>query len=248
MPKFIRRPRERPREILDAALKEFVAHGFERATMEDIAAGAGITAGTIYRYFAGKNALVGALVSDLVDPGWSHGPEVAAAYRSGTARQVVTLLLNRWADQLRTPNARSLLLLISREGHGFPDATSEYVSQLLQPTMRVFERAISHGIDHGEFAIIDPAAQAWALVGSLSGQLLWSESFGSALPLLATGADPVGLTIDLLVRGIPRPGDTALPHPTPLGQPVPERPSERVEGSAGLRIVTLKPPGRGGNG
>ena len=47
--------------ILDAALRCFVERGFHGTAIPDIAARAGIAAGTIYHYFPGKEALVNTL-------------------------------------------------------------------------------------------------------------------------------------------------------------------------------------------
>jgi len=48
--------------ILDAANEVFGLRGFERATMEEIAARAGVSAMTVYRHFEGREGLVRALV------------------------------------------------------------------------------------------------------------------------------------------------------------------------------------------
>jgi AcrR family transcriptional regulator len=52
---------ERKAEILAAAKAVFIRHGFERATMQEIATEAGLSAGAIYRYFPGKESLVTAV-------------------------------------------------------------------------------------------------------------------------------------------------------------------------------------------
>lgn len=49
---------ERKAEILQAARVVFIRHGFERATMQDIATEAGISPGAIYRYFPSKGSLI----------------------------------------------------------------------------------------------------------------------------------------------------------------------------------------------
>lgn len=49
--------------ILDAAQKCFIEHGFHGAGMALIAETAGISAGLIYRYFDGKNAIVLAIIA-----------------------------------------------------------------------------------------------------------------------------------------------------------------------------------------
>jgi AcrR family transcriptional regulator len=48
--------------ILDAAIVEFEQHGFRRVALEDVARRAGVSRTTIYRRFANKDELVGAVV------------------------------------------------------------------------------------------------------------------------------------------------------------------------------------------
>ncbi|MDE2363964.1 MAG: TetR/AcrR family transcriptional regulator [Hyphomicrobiales bacterium] len=52
------------RQILDGARKVFLADGFDGASMNDIARVAGVSKGTIYSYFASKEALFEALVRE----------------------------------------------------------------------------------------------------------------------------------------------------------------------------------------
>jgi AcrR family transcriptional regulator len=64
--RWYRRKRERPGEILDAALVIVQKNGYSAARMQDIAAQAGITKGTIYLYFAGKKDLFKALIDQRI--------------------------------------------------------------------------------------------------------------------------------------------------------------------------------------
>lgn len=52
---------EKRQSILKAALELFVQRGFHGTAVPDIARGAGVGAGTIYRYFSNKEALVNEL-------------------------------------------------------------------------------------------------------------------------------------------------------------------------------------------
>src|SRR5580693_10579788 len=54
--------------ILEAALDEFYARGFAAARLDDVAARAGVAKGTIYLYFADKEALFQELIRAKMVP------------------------------------------------------------------------------------------------------------------------------------------------------------------------------------
>ena len=53
-----RRPAERPGELLDAALRVFAARGYRNASLEEVAAAAGVTKGAVYHHFTNKEQLL----------------------------------------------------------------------------------------------------------------------------------------------------------------------------------------------
>src|ERR1700761_1208757 len=90
--RWTRRKQARPAEILDAALTVFAAKGFAAARMDDIAKAAGVTKGTIYLYFADKEALFKALVRDAIGPAIGAVPADGATYE-GSAKCLIRLVL-----------------------------------------------------------------------------------------------------------------------------------------------------------
>jgi AcrR family transcriptional regulator len=54
----------RRERIIDAAMSVFGGKGVDAASMKDVAAAAGVTPGLLYHYFAGKEALVLAVISE----------------------------------------------------------------------------------------------------------------------------------------------------------------------------------------
>src|SRR5271165_3729376 len=64
--RWTRRKEARPTEILDAAVAVFAEKGFAAARMEDIAKRAGVTKGTIYLYFEGKEDVFKTLVRESI--------------------------------------------------------------------------------------------------------------------------------------------------------------------------------------
>ena len=54
-------------QLLEAGRQEFLAKGFQGASMRSIAAAAGVTTGALYRYYTDKEALFDALVREPAD-------------------------------------------------------------------------------------------------------------------------------------------------------------------------------------
>jgi len=69
----------REREILDVAEREFAEHGFQGASMDAVAAGAGISKPLVYSYFGSKEGLYRAIVARAGDHFRATIAEVSAA-------------------------------------------------------------------------------------------------------------------------------------------------------------------------
>jgi AcrR family transcriptional regulator len=88
--------RGRRAEILDAALSCFTARGVDGTTIADIRQRAGATTGSIYHFFAGKDALVGALYVEVLRAYRASLLERLARARS--ARSAVRGIVEHYMD------------------------------------------------------------------------------------------------------------------------------------------------------
>ncbi|MFD3523982.1 TetR/AcrR family transcriptional regulator [Streptomyces sp. NPDC058653] len=57
----------RRRQILDGAARCFARNGFHATSMQDVLREVDLSAGAVYRYFAGKEELIGAIVTEVLD-------------------------------------------------------------------------------------------------------------------------------------------------------------------------------------
>ena len=83
-----RRKEARPGELLDAALSLFVSKGFSATKVEDVAASAGVSKGTLFLYFSSKEDLFKAVIrANLADhfPAWNQEFEDCLLYTSDAA-------------------------------------------------------------------------------------------------------------------------------------------------------------------
>jgi AcrR family transcriptional regulator len=132
------------RRILDAAIQAFRKRGFESTTTRDIAAAAGIATGTLFNYFATKEAIVEFLAAEALaqaksrfDRDAPEGELVEAlfAYVAAELRQLkplrtfITPLLETSLSSLARPSDSNNALRAEHmetvaglaRGHGFPD-------------------------------------------------------------------------------------------------------------------------------
>lgn len=67
MKRIVKQPATRKAEIIAAARRLFLTKEYEQTTMQDVMDSLGIAKGTIYHYFASKEALLEAVVIHMVD-------------------------------------------------------------------------------------------------------------------------------------------------------------------------------------
>ena len=113
---------EREKRILDAAQHVFAHQGYSGATMDAVAAEAGLTKPTLYQYFGSKEALFAAMMSARRD-------DMLLAFESDDeASMVAQLHAFAWsyADTVMRPDLLSLARLIIGEAHRFPEIGQAY--------------------------------------------------------------------------------------------------------------------------
>ncbi|OBJ83278.1 TetR/AcrR family transcriptional regulator [Mycobacterium sp. 1245852.3] len=142
-----RRPNELERAIYDATLTQLKAAGYDGVTMENIAARARCSKGSLYRRWPGKHALIHAALR-------SQLPPISTAPRGGTARQELFSVLNSFAKVL-TGNASYPELVVMVGLFGDAEIRAIYDELVVGRTVTMLERIILAGICSAE---IDAAA------------------------------------------------------------------------------------------
>ncbi len=112
-----RGPSERQIRILDAAERVFARAGFHAATMQDVAAEAGMSPGNLYRYFASKDAIIAGMAerdrtliaadfADL-DPGKGNVLDqletLGRKHLIEEPREKAIICMQIWAEAARNP-------------------------------------------------------------------------------------------------------------------------------------------------
>ena len=145
-----RRKDARPQEILDAALSVFAEKGFAAARLEEIAARAGVSKGTIYLYFESKEAVFKALVEENLASRIGGFAELVRAHR-GPAAQLLAELLRQIGAFLSTSPFVVLPKIVIAESGNFPDLARAYREQVAERGFSLVGEVIRRGIAQGEF-------------------------------------------------------------------------------------------------
>ncbi len=199
-PRWRRRKDARPDEILAAALESFAARGFAATRLEDVAARAGISKGTLYLYFHGKEELFEAVVRATLLPNLERIEATAATF-AGPSAELLEHLLLTLMGVLGSP-AGALPKLVIAEAGNFPELARFYLDEVIRRGLRLIGAILRRGIARGEFRQIDVDHAVYCVIAPILLAALWKNSLEphAAAPLDAQGLARAHL--DLLLRGL----------------------------------------------
>lgn len=199
-PRWRRRAEARPEEILEAALAEFTARGFEAARMEDIAKAAGLSKAAIYLYFPSKMALLEALIEAKVGPLAQQVQSLAAA---GEANPLMALrmLAIAAAHRLADPKLFAVPRLVIGISGRFPEIADYYRTHVVEKARGALEQLIEAAMAQGAMRRIDKNAVVRAFIGPLFFEAMWTHVLAGETAL----GDPQKLIeqqFDVLLHGL----------------------------------------------
>jgi AcrR family transcriptional regulator len=171
-PRWRRLPEERPDQILDAALSVFAEHGIASAKLEEIAARAGVSKGTIYLYFPSKEELFREVVRQKV------GPAIAQAdsgiLSEETAEGQLKVFIARQWECLGQKDSEGWIRLVMLELHKYPDLAAFHWDEVVTRSNSILANIINRGIARGEFRPTDPMVAARMIKAVVLMHVLWS--------------------------------------------------------------------------
>lgn len=196
----MRRVAERRAQIIEAAARVFAQKGFHQATTKEIAQEAGIAEGTIYLYFASKEDL---LVAVLTQPTVSLFLEIAGDAESlgdddaailGQALRAALAMGQQYADYLR-------LFLSAIQSVG-DDVRQQVYLRLEEQIGPAFQGYVQQRIAAGAFRDLDARVVTEALVGMCLIFIITQELLQArqVRPLDFNAVVPV--LVDLFLHGI----------------------------------------------
>ncbi len=173
-----RMPREvRERQMLDAAVTAFARHGYQAASMDDIAEAAGVSKPLVYLYLKSKEDLFTACVRREIGA-------LVAAVRQGTRERGVSADQQLWngltaffAHTAARPDGVAVLHRARTQGEPFArEVAAMRVEVLTLVTALLAQAAQDAGCD-GALAEREVSGLAHALVGAAESLAEWANTW-----------------------------------------------------------------------
>ena len=198
-----RRKDERPSELVAAALDLFVERGFAATRLDDVAARAGVSKGTLYLYFESKEALFKAVIEEAIVPLLASAEDVIANDQ-GTSIDLLRRLLNGWWEQIGATRLAGVPKLIIAKARNFPAVAQYYHDAVIVRGRALLRTLLQRGIERGEFRPLDLETAIDVIYAPLMMLVVWRSS----LCFCAKETDPATYLrthFDLLVQGLCQP-------------------------------------------
>jgi AcrR family transcriptional regulator len=209
-PNKVGRPRRgtelaRNAALLDAATRVFLQEGYGLASMDKVAAEAGVSTRTIYERFKNKAELLGAVIGRLVD---RMSIVLATADLDNLEpRAALTVIAETLTGRARDADCAALFRIVSTEAHRFP----ELAAKMRASDQRCLDHAVSSyfrgQVARGTLTLADPDRAATLFLQMVCAELRESLLFDSLEAMAKLDCKPhIDLVIDIFLHGAtPRP-------------------------------------------
>ncbi|MCF8198032.1 MAG: TetR/AcrR family transcriptional regulator [Sulfuritalea sp.] len=172
-----RRKEARPSELMAAALELFVEKGFVGTRLEDVAARAGVSKGTLYLYFDSKEALFKAVVQEGIVPVLEAGAGLIDSFE-GSSADLLHTLLQVWWQKIGNTHLGGIPKLIISEAGNFPELASYYNEAVIVRGRDLMRRTLQRGINSGEFRAVNIEIVIDVLFAPVLMMMIWRYSLG----------------------------------------------------------------------
>ncbi|HEY9546062.1 MAG TPA: TetR/AcrR family transcriptional regulator [Solimonas sp.] len=160
--------RQRVEELLSVALDTFLEHGFDQATIEEIATRVGMSKRTVYAYHIDKDALFRAAVRRAIEA-YTVPREAIDAVVSDDLEATLTAIARLRIANLSQPVAIKLQRILAAQAYRFPELFTAAFEEGAGPTVRVLCELFARHHASGQIAVDEPMRAATAFLSLVVG-------------------------------------------------------------------------------
>lgn len=196
-----RRKEARPAELTAAALELFVEKGYAATRLEDVAAAAGVSKGTLYLYFESKEALFKAVVREGLLPALAEGEKRVAEFRGSTADLLREVGWGMW-QLIGAQRIGGIPKLIFAEARNFPEIARFYHEEVILRGTALIRSVIERGVASGEFRPVTIDAMIPIVLAPLLMRMIWRHSLDICEAAGISDESYLSAYFELVLRGL----------------------------------------------
>ncbi len=202
-PKRERRKEARPGELLNAALDLFVEKGYSATRVEEVAARAGVSKGTLFLYFQSKEDLFKAVVRENIANQFPAWHEEFKTFQ-GSSADMLRYTLVAWWERIGKTRLSGITKLVMSEAQNFPEIANFYQEEVIQPGNALIRGILERVVKRGEFRQLDTEQAIHAVVAPMIFLMMWKHSMGAcaASAHIMNPEQFIHMQVDLLLYGM----------------------------------------------
>lgn len=175
-------------QILQGAIREFLAHGFAATSMDRVAKAAGVSKATLYNHFGDKESLFSSLTEYLGEKRIFYLAIDRPADPANFLRNWATAVLNQ---MLSDPELQCFVRLIIGESGRFPELAKTFIRNIAKPGI---ERLTWDLEFYPQLKLTDAEVVARVLIGAIVHYVLTQE--------IMHGAEILPMERDRYIEGL----------------------------------------------
>lgn len=144
-------------QLIDGAYKVFIEHGFEGASVDEIARAAGASKATLYSYFPDKRQLFEAVVQSRCS---RQRTVICGDVPGGTIEEKLRRMAHTFASFLYSPDAQEMFRVCIAEAGRFPDIGRAFYEAGPEQARALLVEFFGGAASRGDLAIDDPVIAA----------------------------------------------------------------------------------------
>ena len=198
-----RRKEARPGELIEAALELFVEKGFAATRVDEVAARAGVSKGTLFLYFPSKEELFKAVVRENIAGRFTEWTLELDVFE-GSTDELLRYCYKVWWERIGDTKASGITKLMLSEAHHFPEITQFYQREVMRPGQALIRRILQRGMDRKEICPLDMDYAVCLVLAPMMFLMLWKHSMGACVPD-ALALDPekyLAMQADNILHGL----------------------------------------------
>ncbi|WP_375203903.1 TetR/AcrR family transcriptional regulator [Hyphococcus sp.] len=160
----------RRQQIIDAAVRLFDRKPYESVSVRDLEAESGLTRGPIYYYFANKEEIYAAVVTDGVKRMHERLTKAVAAHRTPRARLLA--IIDAYTSEY--VEARHLFDVLVRYHFGMRSSVAlgedlvRETNEIVRSNITIIRKVIEDGVEDGVFTCSDPEFEVMSMWGMMT--------------------------------------------------------------------------------